>query len=403
MGIGKLANYHLICGMVNYISADTIFPVNSPPIPNGVIGVLDNGQIHSVMTKEEAIAQQIPAICHYPGVIVPGFVNAHCHLELSHMYNQVEAGTGLIQFIKGILSKRHQPELVIEKAMKMADQEMYNNGIVAVGDIANQLDSKKVKLQSRLYYHTFVEVFGFNAPAEETIAKGLALKKEFEPLKTTIVPHAPYSVSQSLFHEIASITSTADVMSIHNQETTAENELFEFGTGQFDHLFNNLGIAKSVSHGSGINAIQYHLPQLPTTVNTLLVHNTFTNQSDLKFAKETHQKLYWCFCPNANLYIENALPDVQLFIREGVKITLGTDSLASNHQLSILAEMKALQDHLGIPFAESLVWATLNGAAFLGIDSKFGSISEGKNPGLLHLNLDATGKINEHTTINRLF
>ncbi len=366
--------------MITYISANLIYPVSEPPIKNGVIGINDDGSIHSVLNQVQA--RDIIDIKHYDGVLVPGFINTHCHLELSHMREKIEQKTGLTTFIKAILSQRQQPDEEVIDAMQKADNEMYANGIVAVGDISNVLISKDVKLQSKMYYHTFIEVFGFNRPSEPIIEMANALKNNFLPLKSSIVPHAPYSVSIELFNEIKKLITENDVQSIHNQETTAENELFETGTGKFADFFTELGIAQSTSHNVGKNALKYHLPQLANHVNTLLVHNTFSNKADIDYAKNQHQKLYWCLCPNANLYIENALPDVEVFKNEAVKITLGTDSLASNHQLNILAEMQILQNHKNIPFEESLKWATLNGAEFLGIDSEYGSLSVGKRPGI---------------------
>jgi len=137
--------------------------------------------------------------------------------------------------------------------------------------------------------------------------------------------------------------------------------------------------------------------------NTLLVHNTFSTKADLAYAKTQHQKLYWCLCPNANLYIENNLPDVELMKNEAVKITLGTDSLASNHQLNILAEMYALQRDKNISFEESLKWATLNGAEFLGIAKAYGSLSVGKKPGIILIAHMKDAKLTEEMKIERLF
>ncbi len=379
--------------MISYISANVIYPVSAPPIKNGVIGLNEDGSIHSVLNQTQA--QHIIGVKHYDGVLVPGFINTHCHLELSHLRDKIEEKTGLTTFIKSILSLRQQPDEEVIDAMKKADQEMYVNGIVAVGDISNVLLSKDVKRVSNIYYHTFIEVFGFNRPSEPIIAEGIGLKNEFLPLKSTIVPHAPYSVSSELFNEIKTLTTENDIQSIHNQETIAENELFEAGIGKFADFFAELGIAQSNAHHSGENSLRYHLPQLAKNVNTLLVHNTFSTKADIVFANAQHKQLYWCLCPNANLYIENALPDVELLKNEAVKITLGTDSLASNHQLNILAEMKALQDYKHISFEESLKWATLNGAEFLGIDSQYGSLSIGKKPGINLIQLETNQNIEE--------
>ncbi|MDQ7947750.1 MAG: amidohydrolase family protein [Pedobacter sp.] len=389
--------------MLRYISADRIYPVERPSIDHGVIALTADGTIQAILTPQEAQDQEITAIEHYPGVIVPGFVNTHCHLELSHLLGQIQEKTGLTEFIKGILALREQPVEDIVSAMEKADQEMYDNGIVAVGDISNKLISKEIKLKSKIYYHTFVEVFGFNAPAEKTIVSGIELKLAFAPLKASIVPHAPYSVSSALFQKIAEVNGATDPISIHNQETQGENELFELGTGRFADFFAELGIAQSEAHGQGKNALAYHLPQLSRQANTLLVHNTFTSKSDLENSKKIHQQVFWCLCPNANLYIEDTLPNVAFFAAEGLKVTLGTDSLASNHQLNILAEMKTLQDQKQIPFDTLLEWATRNGAEFLGIATTYGSLTPGKRPGILLLNLSDGDTIPENAAIQRLF
>jgi cytosine/adenosine deaminase-related metal-dependent hydrolase len=208
--------------MISYISADIVYPVSKPPIKNGVLGVNEDGSIHSILTEEQA--QQLEKVTHYEGALVPGFINTHCHLELSHLHGKIEMQTGLTSFIKAILAQRAQPEELMVSAMEKADQEMYANGIVAVGDISNLLISKETKLHSKIQYYTFIELFGFNRPSQPIVADGLELKKDFLPLKSSLVPHAPYSVSAQLFQEIAKVTTDEDILSIHNQETQGENE-----------------------------------------------------------------------------------------------------------------------------------------------------------------------------------
>ena len=379
--------------MQKFISANWVFPVDAEPIENGVLEITADGTILQVLTAIEARVKGIDQIEYMEGVLVPGFINTHCHLELSHIKGLINEGTGLPGFIKQILAQRQHPQEEILSAMKKADDEMFANGIVAVGDISNLLISKSVKLNSQIYYHTFVEIFGFNRPSEPIIKAGLQLKNDFLPLKSSVVPHAPYSVSSTLFTEIARATQSDDMISIHNQETKGETELFESGTGAFADFFADLGIAQSDAHNTGKNSLNYHLPKLNKTVNTLLVHNTFTNKADVDFSKDQHQQLYWCLCPNANLYIENNLPDVDLLKAERLRITLGTDSLASNQQLNILAEMQTLQQHKNVPFTEALKWATLDGAEFLGIDSRYGSLMVGKKPGVNLIQLSADFKI----------
>jgi cytosine/adenosine deaminase-related metal-dependent hydrolase len=390
--------------MLKYLSALKIFPVAQAPIENGVIAVDEQGYIAGIYQPEEAKSLGLPVTRHYHGYLVPGFINTHCHLELSHLKGKIPTHTGLFKFVGQVMKNRFAEEGEIITAMQTADQEMFQNGIVAVADISNQAISKSVKINSQLYYHTFVEAMGFNpAHADTILSNALAIRDSFSPLSVSVVPHAPYSVSDELFKNIAALSDTVpNLLSIHNQETAAEDEFFRFKTGEFLDLYKMLGLDLEFYQPSGKSALQTTLPKLPQS-RTLLVHNTQTNKEDVEFATANHAQLYWCLCPNANLYIENTLPDVLLLKQEGLTITLGTDSLASNNQLSILKEMQTLQKYKNLDFETLLKWATLNGASFLGIEANYGSLEAGKKPGLILLeNIDGEN-ITDSTTIKRLF
>lgn len=388
--------------MNSYLSAAWIYPVSSAPLKNGVIAVDAGGTITAILTAREA--ENIKDIRYYDGALVPGLINTHCHLELSHLAGKIPEHTGLPGFVQQVMQQRSASAEEIESAMFRADEEMYQNGIVAVGDISNQPVSRGVKLQSKLYYHTFVEAMGFNPERSgEIIVKAIETKQAFAPLKATVVPHAPYSVSAALFNEINNVSGTEEEsVSIHNQETADENAFFEQKTGHFLKLYEFLGLDISFFEAKGKSSLQSYLPLLSNLPKTLLVHNTFTNKADLEFAALIHPRLFWCLCPNANLYIENRLPDVGLLKDAGLNITLGTDSLASNHQLSILAEMLALQENTGVSFEELLRWATLNGAVFLGIDDIYGSFEPGKKPGINLIELAEGDLLTAQSRIQRL-
>lgn len=385
--------------MLKYYSADWIFPVSTPPIKNGVVSVNEAGEIQEVLSEQQA-QQLFLAIKRYKGAIVPGFINTHCHLELSHMLGEIPERTGLVAFVQIVIKSRSADPEEIQLAMHHADQQMLDNGIVAVGDISNQLISKKIKQQSKIYYHTFVEALSFNPDrATATMAFARDIKDQFSPLPASVVPHAPYSVSPELFGLISAVAEEEHAfISIHNQETPDENEFFEQKSGKFLELYQFLGLDLAFFKPSGKTALQTWLPYIKKQ-KTLLVHNTVSSKEDVAFAKQHPADLYWCLCPQANVYIENALPDVDLFISEGLKITLGTDSLASNHQLNILAEMKTLQSLKGLEFKKLLEWATLNGADFLGLSHQFGSIEVGKSPGLNLIQLSADFKIESDQVI----
>src|SRR5690606_30243758 len=140
--------------------------------------------------------------------------------------------------------------------------------------------------------------------------------------------------------------------------------------GAFLDLYKFLGNTDPVTPKK-MRSINFYLQYLQNQP-TLLVHNTFSNKEDVTFAKNLHPNLYWCVCPKANLYIENSLPDIKMMHAEGVKIVVGTDSLASNDQLNIVEELMVLQSSTSICLNELLTWATLNGAKALNIEHRFG-------------------------------
>ena len=387
--------------MLKYFSADWVFPVSSPPIKNGLVAVNPDGEIKEVLAEEDWVNLDLDFI-KYKGAIVPGFVNTHCHLELSHMLDQIPEQTGLVEFVQHVIKRRQSEPDQIDLAMQKADKQMFDNGIVAVGDISNQISSKKVKESSKVYYHTFIEALGFNPERAGAIIDHLReIKRDFEPLPTTIVPHAPYTVSPELFELIRQEAEKSNTfISVHNQETVDENSFFESKTGGFLKLYKFLGMDLSFFDPKNKTSLKTWLPYIKKQ-KTLLVHNTVTNRADIEFAKQSNPNLYWCLCPQANLYIENALPDVDLLMDENLKITLGTDSLASNHQLNILSEMLTLQQRKQVPFEKLLSWATINGAEFLELDQQMGTLDVGKKPGLNLIQLSANFKI-ESDKVQRL-
>lgn len=392
--------------MISHISAKYIYPVTGPAIKNGVLAVDPKGVIKAIYTEQEARDKQINDIKYYDGLLVPGFVNTHCHIELSNLRGLIPKGIGLPEFVKSVIKLRTSDEYELNLAIITADIELYENGVVAVADISNQLISKPLKLNSPVYYFTFLEIMGFNPIlAKEAMRRAKQFKADFEPLPVSIVPHAPYSVSADLFYELSEYTAFQDgPLSIHNQETADENAFFEHKKGGFLKLFKFLGQDIEFYKPSGKTSLQSYLPLLPTELKTLLVHNTYTSAEDVAYAKSVHPNLYWCLCPNANLYIENALPDVNMMRKADLKITLGTDSLASNDELNILSEMNVLQERFDVPVDELLRWGTLNGAEFLGIEQRYGSFEPGKEPGINAIDFtEIEGKVILGTNVNRLF
>ncbi|MCA6361512.1 MAG: amidohydrolase family protein [Bacteroidetes bacterium] len=388
---------------MRYLSAKAVFSAHTGFVPHGVLVLDDAGVVCDLLRPSEADALGVkPEL--FEGVLCPGFVNAHCHLELSHLRGAISMHTGFAGFAKELIPKRNLLSVAeIEQAAAEACETLYNSGTQAVGDIANTTHSFAAKAGSRMHIHTFIELLALNpALAGKVLESGKALLAGC-PQPASLTPHAPYSVSEVLLQSIAVSDDTLP-FSIHNQESRAENEFFETGKGRVNELYAFLGIDISWFTPPGCNALRRTLPELITGRPLLLVHNTFTSTDDLQWAETQHSNLHWCFCPNANLYIENTLPDFMQFYTQGVRCCVGTDSLASNHSLSILDELKVITAAApGIPAAVLLQWATAGGAAALNMPH-IGSFERGKKPGVILLQgVDAHSGIAQDAGVTRIY
>jgi aminodeoxyfutalosine deaminase len=364
-----------------------------------------------LITDKDGVIQDIVAeneagddIQHFSGILSPGFINCHCHLELSHLKNVIPPHTGLIGFLCSVVTKRDfDPEIIQQEIIK-AEKEMYDNGIVAVGDIGNTADTADVKSKSKIRWQNFVEVLSFtDEKAEENFNHYKTVAEKLESAlctsdlvhRTSLVPHAPYSISPKTFQLINEATK-GQVISIHNQEHPAENELYKTGGGDYLKLFKIFGIDKSPFPVTGKSSIRSVLPYFNNGQTILLIHNSFMPEEDVvwanKYADTNGLQLVYCICINANLYIENKVPPVEMLMKHNCQIVLGTDSYSSNWQLSIAKEMEAIRQHFPhIPVETILQWATSNGAKALGWENELGSFHSSaslrkKKPGVVALN-----------------
>lgn len=372
-------------------------------LPNTAVLITnENGVIQSIVDVQDA-GNDIQLL---QGLLTPGFINCHCHLELSHMKGLIPEHTGLVDFILHILQLRHSSEESILQAIANAEGDMKTNGIVAVGDISNNALTLVQKRKGNLQYHNFIEVSGFSPSIAHTRFDAAMLVyqafKKYFPKATSLVPHAPYSVSKQLFALIDPI-ATNPISSIHNQETEDENAFFLSGKGSFNKLYQSIGVDISAfHHPTNTTSLQSVVPLMAQPKKIILVHDTFISQADIDFLNQsnTKQQFVFCLCVNANQYIENKLPSIDLLMRNNCNIIIGTDSLASNHQLCVLSEMKTIsQNFPNISLQEILTWATINGAKALQMDAQLGSFDVGKKPGIVLIDaLTSGGGITKNST-----
>ncbi|MBK8845812.1 MAG: amidohydrolase family protein [Bacteroidetes bacterium] len=376
-----------------YLGATYIDTVTNGILQDGIIALHRDciAGIYSKSDFDKAHPGQQSSVQWMNGIIIPGLVNAHCHLELSYLKSRITQHTGLSDFITQVEKLKSADKGHILHCAYEADDEMYQNGIVYVGDVCNTLDAQLVREESKIKYYHFCEVYGIDEQkAEFAYERIKALKACISAPDKSIVPHAPYSVSNKLFSLIEH--GKEELVSIHNQESAAEDDMFKNKSGEIVERLVNWGINLDGFEPTGKTSLQSYYDSLPHNERKMFVHNTCTTP-DLINAY-SHPLNYWCLCPGANLFIENKLPALETFFLQKDNCVVGTDSLASNTELNIIHELKIIFDYLmqhkiQLPalevFSRLVRFATLNGARFFNCENYLGSIETGKSPGIVLL------------------
>lgn len=389
---------------LQYYIAEHLFDGDGNVYHDYAVGIDEEGVLHYFGSVEN-----IPSTAqveYLSGGLCPGFINTHCHLELSHLLGRMPTGTGLIDFLMKIVSLRETDPETIHHRIEQEDVKMWEAGIVAVGDISNTAHTAKTKQHSPILYHTFLEVFDFAQDQLSTdfFEKSMSMLAQM-PTPCTLVPHATYSVSQNLMALLGS-ASIGQLISIHNQESIQTDLLHKRGSqgSSFARFLEHFGFSYPDYFGGLSSNIDYITAHLPSNLRILLVHNTYTHKEDIAKATNHFDQVYLVTCPNANLFIENTLPDYDIFLEAGATVCIGTDSLTSNWHLSILEEMKTLKKYKSyLPTHLLTQWACANGARALQVEEQLGSLKIGTRPGLNHLfPLSSQGELTPETTVNKI-
>lgn len=371
------------------IAASYVFPLNGyEPIEKGFVEFEDDGTIIRVGKCEDYASE--PTVMD--GAIVPGFVNSHCHVELSYMKGLFRKGTGMAGFIDQINALRDTKP----KEEKIADikfwmDSLWNQGVSAMADISNCDDSFEIKTHSPLYTRTFLEVFGTEPKdCAEVMASVAELKRKADVfgLDAAPTPHACYTMSPELMTASSAEALKAGFLSFHSEETEQEEQMLKNGTGAMYENRKKAGM--SVPPVTGKSSLLYFIDRLekvhpaPFGEHILLVHEVCMDQEGIDAVKAKMENAFVALCPLSNIYIHNALPPVGLMRKNGLKLTVGTDSLSSNEELNIVKELFCIQENFPeVQLGEILSWACLNGAEFLGKSDMLGSLEPGKKPGLV--------------------
>lgn len=388
------------------IAARFVYPLNGcEPIRNGYVEYDD---MDGTVTGVGQCAQGEDVL---PGAIVPGFVNAHCHVELSHLHKKFRKGTGMAGFIDQINALRDWAGNDVKaRLVQEWMDKMWKDGVSAMADISNDESSFEVKKKHNMYTRTFLEVFGSEPEMCEGVMRDVKALNELADaagIDAAPTPHSCYTMSPQLLSASAAAGLARGYLSYHSQESQEEEDLLLTGTGVMFENRKRAGM--STPPVTGESSLRYFIDRLadaapaPYDQHILLVHNVCLSQSDIEAAGKVMKNVYWAVCPLSNLFIHNALPPIPLMRENDLKVVVGTDSLSSNDDLDMVKELYCLHENFPeVPMNQLLEWACSNGAEFL--DRKeLGSIAVGKRPGIVLVsNVDETGNLTAESRSERI-
>lgn len=304
-------------------------------------------------------------------------VNAHSHLELSYLRGAIASGEGFAGFAQAIGRVRNNfVEGERERSALFWDSKMFAEGVGAVGDISNGTSTVGVKSSSKIYYHTFAELFGLSTQDLGPISGAVAgFKAANLPVSTT--PHSVYSLNKKAFN-LAVNANAQSTLSIHFMESDAESELFS----QRGHLWQWYSRSQmNVDFLDELSPVGRIINNIPSSRKVLLVHCSKITDIDItRLVDHFGDNLSCVVCPRSNKYIEGSTVDIEVLRRSGCRIVVGTDSLASTDNLSMIDQIKEFE---GVPLEERLGWITINGAQALGLENRLGVIAKGARSGLV--------------------
>lgn len=369
-------------------TASWVLPVDRPPLPRGRVAVED-GKVAWVGGPGEADAPEGEIVDLGTGVLLPGLVNAHCHLELSHLGGLGGRGLSFVDWIESLIARRleSRPEQVREES-RAAARAIVANGTAAVGDVSNDLAHLDLIRDAGLRAVVFHELLGWDPAVAGLVMERAAARERatggVAGVAVRRAAHAPHSVSAALFERIRSDGGAA---AIHLAESPTESEFLRGGTGAWaDFLARRVGsIAFTAPGQSPVRYVDRLGVLQPGLVAAHCVH---VDAADRALLAERGVNVVVCPRSNRNLGVGTA--DVPALLEAGVRVCLGTDSLASAETLDVLDDAVLLRRQFpGLPSDTIVRMMTRAGAEALGFDD-LGTLEPGRTAALAFAPADAS-------------
>jgi len=349
-------------------------------VENGYIEI-ENGLIRAVHTQKP----REKSIDHGPGALMPPLVNAHLHLELSALKNQLPFDRGFKSWVKLLIEKRAAlgREKLIQEAQSSI-QDLVKTGTLYVGDISTLGITGDLIRDSGLNGVVFHEFLGSDIPA--------VFPQKNESVSFSLAGHAPHTASPHLLCTLKKAATAHNLpFSIHLAESEDESEFILYKKGAWADFLTSRGIDFSSWETGSKTPVSYINDMGLLNASTLAVHLLNVNKKDMDLLALSNTKI--CVCPQSNFNLHKKLPDIEQMIQKNMQPALGTDSLASCDSLSILDEMAFVQKkYPNLDPAAIFAMGTINGAKALGLEHITGTLSKGKQAKFLYCPLEGLNK-----------
>ncbi len=380
------------------IRAGLLFLGSGAPLVEGAVALDSSGVVTDVGPASEVLSRcaGLP-VESYAGFVMPGLVNAHTHLELSFLRGKVPGGAGFFPWVLSLLRAR---AALVGDETPAADNEaaileMQRAGVVAVGDVTNDLSVVSMLARHGLQGAVFHEVLGVDEALALSRLQQMQLDAERQGV--TALPGLSYALSSHTLYTthptvvrraLEHSRAAGRRSSLHLAEHPGEEQFLLHGAGPMLDFARTLKLPISAFPVPHLRSIAYADSLRLLAPDVLLVHLTQATHEELDQIAARNAPVV--LCPRSNLYIQLLLPPVLAMLQAGIIPALGTDSLASNTNLDVLAEARALHERFSsIPLSLLLEMATLAGAKALGVPG-LARLQRGDRPALLQLDVDLT-------------
>jgi cytosine/adenosine deaminase-related metal-dependent hydrolase len=380
--------------MIRYHAA-WIVPIAGRPVPDGWV-MVDDGRI--VALGDDSARNRRSAFVHDMGsvAIMPGLVNAHTHLELSYLRDEILPASSFVAWVRSLIEKRRpreeQSAADILEAVDRAIAEAVASGTAVVGDISNTLNSLELLARSPLVGTVFLELIRFRGAGADRFVDDACRRIDAlasnGSVRVSLAAHAPYSVSPDVFRAIRRAVDDRSLAScsVHLAEAAEETEFVARGAGEWRRFLEELGSWDQSWIVPGISPVQYLEDIGFLDERVIAVHGVQMTADDL--ARLARRGVTLVTCPRSNRHTGAGVPPLDDFYASGVRIAVGTDSLASAPDLNLFAELAAMRAlATSVPAGALLDSATRQGARALGFDSEYGTIEPGKRARLLAVDI----------------